>query len=77
MAIKTDPHYTLAKLDLAITLLEEGKKAQAESLLKEGINAKKPSWRSHWLIWERPKAEALLNAIDKYMPRLDTWHQLM
>ncbi|MGB9734621.1 MAG: tetratricopeptide repeat protein [bacterium] len=76
-AIKIDPHYTMAKLDLAITLLEDGKKEQAQSLLKEVVNADNPSWRSHWLIWEKPKAEALLNNIDNYKKLLDEWHLLI
>ena len=74
---KADPNYTLAKLDLAITLLEDGKKEQAKQLLTEVVNAQNSSWRAHWLIWEKPKAEALLNNMDNYKKLLDKWHMLI
>jgi|GEM_PF-1679277 len=76
-SVKSDPNYTLAKLDLGITLLEDGKKEQAKELFTEVINAKNPSWRAHWLIWEKPKAEALLNNMDNYKKLLDQWHMLI
>ncbi len=76
-AIKADPNFTLAKLDLAITLLEDSKKTQAEKLLNEVVNSPNPSWRAHWLIWEKPKAEALLNNLDNYKKLLDKWHLLI
>lgn len=76
-AIKADPNYTLAKFDLAITLLEDGKKSQAENFLKEVVNATNSSWYAHWLIWEKPKAQALLNDIDNYKKLLDKWHLLI
>lgn len=72
-AIKADPHATFAKFDLAITLLEEGNKEQAKKLLTEVVNAKYPSWAAHWQIWEKPKAEALLNDIYNYKKLLDKW----
>jgi FimV-like protein len=75
--VKADPDYTLAKLDLAITLLEDGEKDQAKTLLTEVVNAKNSSWRAHWLIWEKPKAEALLNDMDNYKKLLDKWHMLI
>ncbi len=75
--VKADPNYTLAKLDLAITLLEDGKKEQAKQLLTEVVNAQNSSWRAHWLIWEKPKAEALLNNMDNYKKLLDKWHMLI
>ncbi len=76
-SMKADPDYTLAKLDLAITLLEDGKKDQAKTLLTEVVNAKNSSWRAHWLIWEKPKAEALLNDMDHYKDLLSKWHMLL
>ncbi|MGC8901368.1 MAG: tetratricopeptide repeat protein [bacterium] len=76
-SVKADPNYTLAKLDLGITLLEDGKKEQAKELFTEVVNAQNPSWRAHWLIWEKPKAEALLNDMDNYKKLLDQWHMLI
>jgi len=76
-AVKADPDYTLAKFDLAITFLVDGKKEQAKKLLAEVANATNSSWRSHWLIWEKPKAEELLNNIDNYKKLLDKWHLLI
>lgn len=76
-ALKADPDYTLAKLDLAITLLVDGKKEEAKKLLTEVVNATNPSWRVHWLLWEKPKAEALLNNIDNYKKLLNKWHLLI
>ncbi len=75
--VKDDPNYTLGKLDLGITLLEDGDKAQAKQLFTEVVNAKSPSWSAHWLIWERPKAQALLNNMDNYKKLLDKWHMLV
>jgi predicted Zn-dependent protease len=72
-AVKADPHATFAKFDLAITLLEEGNKEQAKKLLTEVVNAKDPSWAAHWQIWEKPKAEALLNDMYNYKKLLDKW----
>ncbi len=76
-SVKADPNYTLAKLDLAITLLEDGNKTQAKQLLTEVVNAQNSSYRAHWLIWEKPKAEALLNNMDNYKKLLDQWHMLI
>lgn len=76
-SVKADPNYTLAKLDLGITLLEDGDKAQAKQLFTEVVNAKNSSWLAHWLIWEKPKAEALLNNMDNYKKLLDQWHMLI
>ena len=76
-SVKADPDYTLAKLDLAITLLEDGKKDQAKTLLTEVVNATNSSWRAHWLIWEKPKAEQLLQHMDNYKDLLNKWHMLL
>jgi tetratricopeptide (TPR) repeat protein len=75
-AIKADPHATFVKFDLAITLLQDDKKEQAKELLTEVVNEKNPSWAAHWQIWEKPKAEALLNDMDTYEKLLDKWHML-
>lgn len=76
-AVKVDPHATLAKFDLAITLLEDGKKEMAKELLTEVINANNSSWAAHWQVWEKPRAEELLNDIDNYKKLLDKWHMLI
>jgi FimV-like protein len=76
-AVKVDPRFTLTKFDLAITLLEDGKKERAMELLNEVINAKDPSWAAHLEIWEKPKAKALLNNMDNYKKLLDKWHMLI
>lgn len=76
-AVKVDPHATLAKFDFAITLLEDGNKEKAKELLTEVINAKNSSWVAHWQVWEKPKAEALLNDMDNYKKLLDKWHMLI
>lgn len=73
-ALSIDPHFTLARLDLAITLLEEGKKAESEKELNAVINDNNSTWMAHYLLWERPKAEALLKNMDNYKPLLDKWH---
>lgn len=75
-AVSIDPHFTLARLDLGITLLEEGKKDEAAQEFTEVVNEKKSSWMAHYLLWEKPKAEELLKNMDNYKPLLDKWHLL-
>ncbi|MCL5276587.1 MAG: hypothetical protein M1517_02205 [Deltaproteobacteria bacterium] len=75
-SVEVDPGYTLGELDLAITLLEEGKDDRAQTMLLHVINAREPSWKAHWQIWERPKAEALSKDMGGYKKLLDEWHML-
>lgn len=75
-AVKVDPNATLAKLDLAITLLMTGKKDQAKTLLTEVVNTKTPSWEAHSTLYVKPKAAALLKDLDNYKKLLDQWHML-
>ncbi len=76
-AVQADPNFTLGRLDLAITLLEDGQKDKARVLLNEVVDTQTPSWRAHWLIWERPKAEALLSNMDNYKDLLKQWYLLI
>ncbi|MCL5278166.1 MAG: tetratricopeptide repeat protein [Deltaproteobacteria bacterium] len=62
-ALEIDPHSTLARLDLAETLLKDGDKAQARRELQTIIEEKHPTWPAHYLWWDRPKAEGLLKGI--------------
>ncbi len=76
-ALAIDPHFSFARLELAITFLEEGKKAEAEEELNRLLNEKDPVWKAHYLLWERPKAEALLKNMDNYKKLLNKWHMLL
>ncbi len=76
-ALAIDPHNTLARLDLSITLLEMDKKAEAIKELNKIVNEKHPAWNAHYLQWDKPKAEALLKNIADYKALLDRWHMLM
>ncbi|MCL4479647.1 MAG: hypothetical protein M1381_11235 [Deltaproteobacteria bacterium] len=76
-ALAIDPHITIARLDLSITLLEMDKKAEAIKELNKIVNEKHPAWAAHYLKWDKPKAEALLKNITDYKALLDRWHMLM
>ncbi len=62
--LKIDPHFTLARIDLAHTLLKDGDRAQARKELQDILDEKHPAWPAHYQWWDRPKAEALLKKIN-------------
>lgn len=62
-ALNIDPHLTLARLHLARTLLKDGDKAGAREELEILIHEEYPTWSAHYMWWDKPQAEQLLNKI--------------
>ncbi len=61
--LSMDPHFTLARYDLALTLLAQSNKAEAKKELETLVHEKDPVWLAHYLLWEKPRAGKLIKEL--------------
>ena len=62
-ALETDPHYTLARVDLARLLIATGRHAEARRELARVLDERAPTSRSDFTVKDAPRARELLESI--------------
>ena len=62
-ALGTDPHYTLARVDLARLLIATGRHAEARRELARVLDERAPTSRSDFTVKDAPRARELLQSI--------------
>lgn len=64
-ALKTDPHFTAARLDLARLLIKRGKYPEARRELRRVLNEKEPRFLADWTVKHTKRARELLDTIKE------------
>ena len=62
-ALEIDPHFTVARVDLARVLIAKGQYADARRELQRVIDERAPTSIADWTVKDRPRARELLDSI--------------
>jgi len=63
-ALALDPHFTVARVDLARTLIAAGRDADARRELRRVLEEHQPNNVADWTVKDRPRARELLESLD-------------
>lgn len=64
-AIELDPTLTILYLDLGYTYFKKNEFKKAEEVLRKVLEISNPRYYADWYMWDKPKAEELLEEIKK------------
>ena len=62
-ALEIDPHFTVARIDLARVLIATGRQADARRELQRVIDERQPNSIADWTVKDLPRARELLESI--------------